>query len=297
MRLTEFCKITEYYVRTLPKADRDVILKTPEPKNSSVHKPSAEGEGSSSSIKSQRKTILLAFPASQENAQQLNRPDPQLFKVPSPIVPEMVREEVVYNEESPTMMETDDDEKTIDVERTPDSVSESEPAAESAYGSAEEPMSLADQQSDSRNEPIYVDISDPEDGQEGNSSQGMKIIYADEKQEQQKFLTDVKQEKYVYEELSEHESLADGPLELDLPATPSPQPMIKQEQYDGPRPIFQPRGIFFPFAQISPQFISLSESSSAYTKDYRQQSRQWHSPSRTDVQSLLDSPRSSSGNI
>lgn len=255
MRLTEFCKITEYYVRTLPKADRDVILKTPEPKNSSLHKPSAKGEGPSSIKKTQRKSILLAVPASQENAQQLNRPDPQLFKVPSPLVPEMVREEVVYNEESPTMMETDEDEKIIDVERTTDSVAESEPAGESAYGSAEEPMSLVDQGSDSRNEPIYVDISDPEDAPEDNSSKEMKIIYADEKQEQQKFLADVKQEKYVYEELSEHESLADGPLELDLPATPSPQPMIKQERYDGPRPIFQPTGrIFCSFKKFSPIF-------------------------------------------
>ena len=209
MRLLEFCKVSEYYIRTLPKAERDRILKTPDP-DEVFKSPTAD---------------------QQENYTATEKH----FKVPSPLIPEIGREETVLNEPL-TLTQMTQEHEEMEVEHT------SEPAPESAYESAEEPMSSIDQASDgepsgllpispAKGDPIYEDISDAED--EPEPEEELKCRELITKQERP-------DENFNYnDELSDHESLADGPLGVDFPP---PSPELKP--YIDRNLILPPRGKF-----------------------------------------------------
>jgi len=225
MRLLEFCKVSEYYIRTLPKAERDRILKTPDP----------ESQFKSPTAQERYKNCAVTQTEMQ-------------FKVPSPVIPEIGGEERILNE-TLTLTQMHDE---MEVEHT------SEPAPESAYESAEEPMSSIDQTSEpsvmmpispAKDDPIYEDISDPEDEPELEQlEKELRRRDLDSKQEMsQKDKFSNHGENFDYnDELSDHESLADGPLGVDFPPpSPEPKPFIDRNL------ILPPRGFPHPLMHSS----------------------------------------------
>ena len=219
MRLLEFCKVSEYYIRTLPKAERDRILKTPDPEPQVFKSPTADPH----------ETRYKNCAEETENH----------FKVPSPVIPEIGRQETALNE-AYTFTQMHEE---MEVEHNV--TTSSDPAPESAYESAEEPMSSIDQTSEgeaagllpispAKGDPIYEDISDAED--EPELEQELRCRELVTKQEtQDNFPT--KGENFDYnDELSDHESLADGPLGVDFPPpSPEPKPYIDRNLILPPR--------------------------------------------------------------